>query len=48
MEHEVVDDELAAPGEQIGERYLPFRRVEDTSVLDTHSEALRSLRVVAF
>src|SRR5262245_58436279 len=34
--HEVFDEQLAASIEQIGERYLPLRRIEDILFLNLH------------
>src|SRR5258708_1826759 len=33
-EHEVVDEQLAAAGEEIGERFFPVRAVENVGLLD--------------
>jgi hypothetical protein len=33
-EHEMMDDELIVPAEQVGERLFSLRRVEDISLLD--------------
>jgi hypothetical protein len=35
-EHKVVDDQLAAPGEEVGERHLALGRVEEIILLDLH------------
>lgn len=35
-EHEVMDDQLAAPVEQIGERHVATERIEDIFLLDLH------------
>ena len=43
-EHEVVDDELAAPVEQVGERDLSLRRVEDVVLVDLDPGQLAPLR----
>jgi hypothetical protein len=33
-EHEVVDDELASPFEQVGESFIAARRIEDIVLFD--------------
>jgi hypothetical protein len=43
-EHEVVDDQLAAPVEQVGERLLAGRALEDVSLLDLDPGQLASER----
>jgi hypothetical protein len=41
--HEVLDEELAASVEQVGERDLAFRRVEDVLFLNLHPRQLAAL-----
>jgi hypothetical protein len=41
--HEVLDEELAASVEQVGERDLAFRRVEDVLFLNLHPRLLAPL-----
>jgi len=42
-EHEVIDDQLAAPVEQVGEGLLPVRPLEDVALLDPHPGQLAAL-----
>jgi hypothetical protein len=43
-EHEVVDQQLAAPAEQVGEALLAVRPVEDVLLLDLDPGQLTALR----
>ena len=42
-EHEVIDHELAAAGEQVAERDAGLRRLEDIVLLDLHPRQLAAL-----
>jgi hypothetical protein len=41
--HEVIDDELASPVEQVGERFLAARRIEDIVLFDFDPGKLAAL-----
>jgi len=44
-EHEMIDDELAAAGEQVGQGPAPMRRIERVALLDPHPRQREPLRV---
>jgi hypothetical protein len=46
-EHEMIDDELAASGEQVRQRFLPVGSVEDVFLSTFYPRRLASLRVRA-